>query len=43
VTDYDHTTDNLFFARLWTFLSSNDTKDIQRLRTENLARGEIAI
>ena len=31
------TTDNPFFARLWTFLSSHETEEIQRLRTENLA------
>ena len=33
----DETTDNPFFARLWTFLSNHETKEIQRLRTENLA------
>lgn len=31
------TTDNPFFARLWTFLSKHETQEIQRLRTENLA------
>lgn len=31
------TTDNPFFARLWTFLSKHETEEIQRLRTENLA------
>ncbi len=33
----DDTTDNPFFARLWTFLSSHETEEIQRLRAENLA------
>jgi SAM-dependent methyltransferase len=37
VTDVDDTTDNPFFARLWTFLSSHETEEIKRLRTENLA------
>ena len=37
MTDTGETTDNPFFARLWTFLSSHETDDIQRLRTENLA------
>lgn len=37
MTDVSHTTDNPFFARLWTFLSSHETEEIQRLRTENLA------
>jgi SAM-dependent methyltransferase len=37
VTDADDTTDNPFFARLWTFLSNHETEEIQRLRTENLA------
>jgi 2-polyprenyl-3-methyl-5-hydroxy-6-metoxy-1,4-benzoquinol methylase len=37
VTDANATTDNPFFARLWTFLSSHETEEIQRLRTENLA------
>jgi SAM-dependent methyltransferase len=31
------TTDNPFFARLWTFVSNHETAEIQRLRTENLA------
>ncbi len=33
----DDTTDNPFFARLWTFMSSHETEEIQRLRSENLA------
>ncbi|HEV7849927.1 MAG TPA: class I SAM-dependent methyltransferase, partial [Mycobacterium sp.] len=37
MTDADDTTDNPFFARLWTFLSNHETEEIQRLRTENLA------
>lgn len=37
MTDTGATTDNPFFARLWTFLSNHETKEIQRLRTENLA------
>ena len=37
VTDTSETTDNPFFARLWTFLSNHETEEIQRLRTENLA------
>ena len=37
VTDASDITDNPFFARLWTFLSSHETEEIQRLRTENLA------
>jgi SAM-dependent methyltransferase len=37
VTDASETTDNPFFARLWTFLSNHETEEIQRLRTENLA------
>ena len=37
MTDASGTTDNPFFARLWTFLSSHETEEIQRLRTENLA------
>jgi SAM-dependent methyltransferase len=37
VTDNSDTTDNPFFARLWTFLSNHETEEIQRLRTENLA------
>jgi SAM-dependent methyltransferase len=37
VTDADDTTDNPFFAKLWTFLSNHETEEIQRLRTENLA------
>jgi SAM-dependent methyltransferase len=37
VTEAGDTTDNPFFARLWTFLSSHETDEIQRLRTENLA------
>ena len=37
MTDASDTTDNPFFARLWTFLSSHETEEIQRLRTENLA------
>jgi SAM-dependent methyltransferase len=37
VTEVDDTTDNLFFARLWTWLSSHETEEIARLRTENLA------
>jgi SAM-dependent methyltransferase len=37
VTDAGDTTDNPFFARLWTFLSNHETEEIQRLRTENLA------
>ena len=37
MTDANATTDNPFFARLWTFLSSHETEEIQRLRTENLA------
>jgi SAM-dependent methyltransferase len=37
VTDADDTTDNPFFARLWTFLSNHETEEIQRLRTQNLA------
>jgi SAM-dependent methyltransferase len=36
VTDTGDTTDNPFFARLWTFLSNHETEEIQRLRTENL-------
>jgi SAM-dependent methyltransferase len=36
VTDAGDTTDNPFFARLWTFLSNHETEEIQRLRTENL-------
>ena len=36
VTNADETTDNPFFARLWTFLSNHETEEIQRLRTENL-------
>jgi SAM-dependent methyltransferase len=35
VTDSD-TTDNPFFARLWTFLSNHETEEIQQLRSENL-------
>ena len=37
MTDTGETTDNPFFARLWTFLSSHETDEIRRLRTENLA------
>ncbi len=37
MTDASDTTDNPFFAKLWTFLSSHETEEIQRLRTENLA------
>ena len=37
MTNADETTDNPFFARLWTFLSNHETEEIQRLRTENLA------
>lgn len=37
MTDATDTTDNPFFARLWTFLSNHETEEIQRLRTENLA------
>ncbi len=37
MTHASGTTDNPFFARLWTFLSSHETEEIQRLRTENLA------
>jgi SAM-dependent methyltransferase len=37
VTNAGDTTDNPFFARLWTFLSNHETDEIQRLRTENLA------
>ena len=37
MTDADDTTDNPFFARLWTFLSNHETEEVQRLRTENLA------
>lgn len=37
MTDASDTTDNPFFARLWTFLSNHETEEIQRLRTENLA------
>lgn len=37
MTDAGDTTDNPFFARLWTFLSNHETEEIQRLRTENLA------
>ena len=37
MTDSSGTTDNPFFARLWTFLSNRETEEIQRLRTENLA------
>jgi SAM-dependent methyltransferase len=37
VTDTDDSVDNPFFARLWTFLSSHETEEIKRLRTENLA------
>jgi SAM-dependent methyltransferase len=37
VTNAVDTTDNPFFARLWTFLSNHETEEIQRLRTENLA------
>lgn len=33
----DETTDNAFFARIWTFVSNHETEEIQRLRTENLA------
>ena len=36
MTNADETTDNPFFARLWTFLSNHETEEIQRLRTENL-------
>jgi SAM-dependent methyltransferase len=36
VSDSD-STDNPFFARLWTFLSSHETDEIKRLRRENLA------
>lgn len=36
MTDAGDTTDNPFFARLWTFLSNHETEEIQRLRTENL-------
>ena len=37
MTNAVDTTDNPFFARLWTFLSNHETEEIQRLRTENLA------
>jgi SAM-dependent methyltransferase len=37
VTNDIDTTDNPFFAKLWTFLSNHETEEIQRLRTENLA------
>src|ERR1044071_6460895 len=37
VTSPADTTDNPFFAKLWTFLSNHETEEIQRLRTENLA------
>jgi SAM-dependent methyltransferase len=37
VSDATDTTDNPFFARLWTFLSSHETDEIRRLRRENLA------
>jgi SAM-dependent methyltransferase len=37
VTDTADTVDNPFFARLWTWLSSHETDEIKRLRTENLA------
>ncbi len=37
MTDASDTTDNPFFARLWTFLSTHETEEIQRLRSENLA------
>ena len=33
---YSDTTDNPFFARLWTFLSNHETEEIQQLRSENL-------
>ena len=35
--DPTDTTDNPFFAKLWTFLSNHETEAIGRLRTENLA------
>jgi SAM-dependent methyltransferase len=37
VTETADTVDNPFFARLWTWLSSHETDEIKRLRTENLA------
>ena len=37
MTNNGDTTDNPFFAKLWTFLSNHETEEIQRLRTENLA------
>lgn len=37
MTETADTTDNPFFARLWKFLSSHETDEIKRLRTENLA------
>ncbi len=37
MTEAPDTTDNPFFARLWTFLSSHETDEMHRLRTENLA------
>lgn len=37
MSDPHETTDNPFFARLWTFLSNHETEEIQRLRRENLA------
>ncbi|MGH3678693.1 MAG: class I SAM-dependent methyltransferase [Mycobacterium sp.] len=37
MSDTSDTTDNPFFARLWTFLSNHETEEIQRLRRENLA------
>lgn len=37
MTEARDTTDNPFFAKLWTFLSKHETEEIQRLRTENLA------
>src|ERR1044072_5317343 len=37
VTSPADTTDNPFFAKLGTFVSSHGSEEIQRLRTENLA------
>lgn len=37
MTEPADTTDNPFFVRLWKFLSTHETDEIKRLRTENLA------
>ena len=40
MTDDIDTTDNPFFARLWTFMSNHETEEIQQLRTRESRRAD---